>query len=177
MKLETQNTRLKAADESQVLVDEVSIFQPVEDETAHLRKELEAERDKYLRLAAEYANYRRRTKREQAEASEKGKRELLLRVVSLADDFALALANADDTSDGRIVEGLQLIERRLKAVLDANGVVAFDSAGEVFNPELHEAFDVAPGAEGKSGKVHSELRRGYLWNDRLLRASLVIVTD
>lgn len=175
--METQNTQLKTADESPVFVDEVSIFQPAEAETARLREELEAERDKYLRLAAEFENYRRRTKREQAEAAEKGKCELLLRLVSLADDFDLALANADDASDGRIVEGLQLIERRLKAVLDANNVVAFNSADEVFNPELHEAFDVAPGAEGESGKVHSELRRGYLWNGKLLRPALVVVVQ
>ena len=162
-------------DESPVFIDEVSILQPIEDETARLREELEAERDKYLRLAAEYENYRRRTKLEQTTAAEKGKRELLVRLISIADDFDLALANADDASDERIVEGLELIERRLKSILDANDVVPFNSAGEIFNPELHEAFDVASSAEGESNKVHSELRRGYFWNEKLLRPALVVV--
>ncbi len=173
--METQNTRTKMAGESPVYVDEVNLFHPEEDETARLSEELEAERDKYLRLAAEYENYRRRTKLEQANAAEKGKRELLERLISLADDFDLALANVDDASDQRMVEGLQLIERRLKAVLDANNVVPFESAGEIFNPELHEAFDVISGAESESGKVHSELRRGYFWRDKLLRPALVVV--
>lgn len=173
--MKTQSTQTQPTEESPVFIDEVDLSHPVEDETARLREELQTERDNYLRLAAEYENYRRRTKNEQATAAEKGKRELLERLLTLADDFDLALANANDASDGRIIEGLQLIERRLKAVLDANAVVAFDSAGVVFNPELHEAFDVAPGAEGESGKVHSELRRGYLWNERLLRPALVIV--
>ena len=175
--METQNTQTKMTDEAPVYIDEVNIFQPIEDESERLREELEAERDKYLRLAAEYENYRRRTKREQATAAEKGKRELLLRLISLADDFELALANVDDASDERIVEGLQLIERRLKAVLDANDVVPFDSAGEIFNPELHEAFDVISDAEDESGRVHSEMRRGYFWNDKLLRAALVVVAQ
>lgn len=173
--METQNTQTKMTDESPVYVDEVNLFHPEEDETERLREELEAERDKYLRLAAEYDNYRRRTKREQANAAEKGKRELLERLISLADDFELALANADDASDQRMVEGLQLIERRLKAVFEANDVVPFDSTGEIFNPERHEAFDVISGAESEAGKVHSELRRGYFWRDKLLRPALVVV--
>lgn len=175
--MEAQNTQTKMIDETPVYIDEVDIFHPVEDETARLlREELEVERDKRLRLAAEYENYRRRTMREQATAAEKGKRELLLRLVSLADDFELALANVDDASDERMVEGLQLIERRLKAVLEANDVVSFDSAGEIFNPELHEAFDVISDTGGESGRIHSEMRRGYFWSDKLLRPALVVVT-
>lgn len=175
--METQNTQIKMVDETSIYIDDVDLFRPEEDETARLREELETERDKYLRLAAEYENYRRRTKLEQATAAEKGKHELLQRLIALADDFDLALANADDASDERIVEGLQLIERRLKSILDANDVVAFDSIGEVFNPELHEAFDVVSAAKGKSGRVHSQLRRGYFWNDKLLRPALVIVAQ
>lgn len=177
MKMETQNTEIKMADETPVYIDEVDLFHPdEEDETAHLlREELQIERDKSLRLAADFENYRRRTRREQAEAAEKGKRELLERLISLADDFDLALANVDDASDKRMVEGLQLIERRLKAVLEANAVAGFDSVGEVFNPELHEAFDVVSGAGSESGRVHSQLRRGYRWHGKLLRPALVVV--
>lgn len=179
MKMETQNTEIKMVDESPVYVDEVDLFHPeIEDETARLlREELEVERDKYLRLAADYENYRRRTKRERAEASEKGKRELLMRLISLADDFDLALANVDNASDQRMVEGLQLIERRLKAILEANDVAGFDSVGEIFNPELHEAFDVVPGAKDKQGRIHSEIRRGYHWRGKLFRPALVVVTQ
>ena len=176
MKMEPQSAEFNMADESRVYVDEVNLFHPEEDKTKRcLRKELEAERDKHLRLAAEYENYRRRTKLEQAHAAEKGKRELLERLISLADDFDLALANVDDASDQRMVEGLRLIERRLNGILEANDVASFDSVGEAFNPELHEAFDVVSVAESESGKVHSELRRGYLWRDKLLRPALVVV--
>jgi molecular chaperone GrpE len=173
----TQNTQAKITDESPVYIDEVDLFHPIENETALLRAELETERDKYLRLAAEYENYRRRTKNEQASAAEEGKRDLLERLISLADDFDLALANLKNSSAEHLVEGLQLIEKRLKAVLEANNVVAFTSAGEIFNPERHEAFDVISGAESESGKVHTELRRGYFWNDKMLRPALVVVSE
>ncbi len=176
--METQNTQTKMTNESPVYIDEVDIFHPVADETARLREELEAEHDKYLRLAAEYENYRRRTKREQATAAEQGRCELLLHLLSLADDFDLAFTNLDDASDEKIVKGLQLIERRLKSVLKINNVVAFDSAGEIFNPELHEAFDIVSDTEkGSSGRVHSQLRHGYFWNDKLLRPALVITAQ
>ena len=173
----TQNTQAKTMNESPVYIEEANLFHPMEDETARLREELEDERDKRLRLAAEYENYRRRTKNEQASAAEKGKRELLERLISLADDFDLVIANLKNSPDNYLVEGLQLIERRLKAVFDENNVTAFDSAGEIFNPEIHEAFDVAPGAVSESGKVYSELRRGYFWHDKLLRPALVVVSE
>lgn len=173
----TQNTQTKMTDESPVYVDEADSFQPVEDETAQLREELEAERDKRLRLAAEYENYRRRTKKEIAQAADEGKRELLERLISLADDLDLALANVDDASDRRMVEGLRLIHKRFHQMLEANGVVPFESKGERFDPERHEAFDVATGTENEPETVHTEIRRGYFWNDKLMRPALVVVAQ
>jgi len=172
----TQNTQTKMTDESPVYVDEVDLFHPIEDETAYLREELKAERDKLLRLAAEYDNYRRRVKRESEKAADEGKRELLMQMLSIADDLELTTRHLDETSD-TVAEGLKLVRRRFDATLRANLVVPFKSAGEIFNPEIHEAFDVARGTKSKSGTVHSEIRRGYLWNDKLLRPALVVVAQ
>ena len=177
MSIINQKAETTPANENSNFTGEETSSSPAAEKTEleQVREELASERDARLRLAAEYENYRRRTKRELADAGEAGKRELLEQLVSLADDFALALANADDASDQKIVEGLQLIERRLKDILEANEVVPFTSAGEFFNPELHEAFDVAPARKGKSGRIYSELRRGYFWRDKLLRPALVVV--
>ena len=172
----TQNTQTEMTDESPVYVDEVDLFHPIEDETIYLREELEAERDKHLRLAAEYENYRRRTKREIAQAADEGKRELLTRMLSIADDLDLALAYLDEASD-HVTEGLKLVHRRFNEMLRANEVIPFKSVGETFNPELHEAFDVINGTKLKTGTVHSEIRPGYFWNDKLLRAALVVVAQ
>lgn len=177
--MNAQNAELKAADESAIFVDEANLFRPqesAEDETARLREELTFERDARLRLAAEYENYRRRTKRETARAADAGKRELLERLVSLADDLELALANVSEAS-GAVAEGLRMIHRRFTEMLEAEGVKAFASTGEKFDPERHDAFDVASGTGDAFGTVHSEIRRGYLWNDKLLRPALVVVAQ
>lgn len=164
-------------DESPIDVDGADSFHPVEDETAQqLREELEAERDRRLRLAAEYENYRRRTKSEIARAAEAGKRELLERLISLADDLDLALANGGESPDA-VAEGLRLTHRRFHNMLEENNVVPFESKGERFDPERHEAFDVARGTDSEPGTVHTEMRRGYLLNDKLLRPALVVVAQ
>ena len=170
----TQCTRTKMTDESPVSVDKPDLFQPIGDETEQLREELEAERDKHLRLAAEYANYRRRTKQESAEAADEGKRALLVQLVSLADDLDLALAGLSQSPE-TIVEGLRMIHGRFRGILEANTVIAFESKGEKFDPERHEAFAVVAAGERESGTVHEEMRRGYFWKDRLFRPALVTV--
>jgi molecular chaperone GrpE len=172
----TQNIQTKMTDESPVYVDEVDLFHPIEDEMARLREELETERDKHLRLAAEYKNYRRRTEQEHADAADKGKRDLLIQLMSIADDLDLALAGSNESPEG-VAEGLRMIHRRFRGILEANSVIAFESEGEKFDPERHEAFDVVALGEDESGTVHSELRRGYFWKGRLLRPALVIVAQ
>ena len=172
----TQDTLTKMTDESPVYIDEVNLFHPAKDETARLREELEAERDKRLRLSAEYENYRRRTKKESAQAAEAGKRELLERLVSLADDLDLALANAGESPDA-VAEGLRLTHRRFQNMLEANNVVPFESKGERFDTQRHEAFDVARGTASEPGTVYTEIRREYFWNDKLLRPALVVVAQ
>jgi molecular chaperone GrpE len=183
MKIGNQNMEAKTADdarvftgENQAFTDEVEVLKPLEAEIERLREELASERDAHLRLAAEYDNYRRRTKRESARAADEGKRKLLERLVSLADDLDLALANTDG-SPGAVAEGLRLIHKRFHLMLEANGVVPFESRGEKFDPERHEAFDVMSGTENEPETVHTEIRRGYFWNDNLLRPALVVVAQ
>jgi molecular chaperone GrpE len=171
-----QNAEMKQANEKLIFTDEVEIFDSSEIRLERLREELASERDARLRLAAEYENYRRRTKRESERAAGEGKRELLTRMLAIADELELAAAHSDETTD-TVADGLRLVRRRFDETLRANGVVAFKSAGEIFNPEIHEAFDVAGGTKSKPGTIHSEVRRGYFWNDKLLRAALVVVAQ
>ena len=145
-------------------------------EIESLREELALERDSRLRLAAEFDNYRRRVRREHAEAAHAGKRELLEQLISIADDLDLAIANLDGVSDA-VAEVVRMTRRRNNSLLQANGVAGFDSLGQQFDPERHEAFDVAKGTETEPGTVHAELRRGYLWGDKLLRPALVTVAQ
>jgi molecular chaperone GrpE len=147
----------------------------VEEEIARLERQLAEVRDKSLRTLAEFDNYRRRTRPELAVAQQAGKREVLLALLDVMDDFDRALLHLGEASDA-IVEGLQLIHRRFNDVLLSNGVTAFESEGQPFDPMVHEALSVIDGDDGsESGTVYAEERRGYLMDGELLRPARVVV--
>ena len=176
MEMTNRNIEAKTTKENMVVIDEAEIFIYDETKVERLRGELTSERDARLRLAAEFDNYRRRTKLESARAAEEGKRELLEQLILLADDLDRALATADGSPDA-VSEGLRLIHKQLSAMLEANSVVPFESEGEKFDPERHEAFDVVKGTENEPETVHTEIRRGYFWKDKLMRPALVVVAQ
>ena len=141
---------------------------------ARLQEDLTTERERRLRLLAEFDNYRRRTKQERALAEETGKREVLLALLDVKDDIDRALLHIRETSDA-VADGLRLIQQRFNNLLEARGVTAFESEGEVFDPEIHEAMTMIDGDGEQSGTVYSEHRRGYLMNGKLLRPARVAV--
>lgn len=99
-----------------------------------------------------------------------------MQMLSLSDDLDLAVEGLAESRES-VSEGVNLIRRRFLELLEANGVVPFESLGMQFDPERHDAFDMVAADEGESGVVHKEMRRGYLWKDRLLRPALVVVTQ
>jgi molecular chaperone GrpE len=143
-------------------------------EVERLREELASEREQSLRTLADFDNYRRRVRRERATLEHSGKKELLLAILDVADDFDRALAHTGVTTDA-VADGLRLIQQRLSVVLRSNGVTAFESEGRVFDPTVHEAMSTIESDEHESGTVYTEDRRGYLWNDELLRPARVVV--
>lgn len=141
---------------------------------ARLQDDQTTERERHLRLLAEFDNYRRRTKQERALAQETGKREVLLALLDVKDDVDRALLHIRETSDA-VADGLRLIQQRFNNLLEAHGVRAFESEGEVFDPEIHEAMTMIDGDGEQSGTVYSEHRRGYFMNGKLLRPARVAV--
>ena len=141
---------------------------------ARLQEDLTTERERRLRLMAEFENYRRRAKQERALAEETGKREVLLALLDVKDDVDRALLHIGETSDA-VADGLRLIQQRFNNLLEAHGVTAFESEGEVFDPEIHEAMTMIDGDGEQSGTVYSEHRRGYFMNGKLLRPARVAV--
>jgi molecular chaperone GrpE len=141
---------------------------------ARLQEDLATERERHLRLLAEFDNYRRRTKQEAGLAEATGKREVLLALLDLKDDVDRALLHIRETSDA-VANGLRLIHQRFNNLLEAHGVIAFESEGQVFDPEIHEAMTMIDGDGEQSGTVYSEHRRGYLMNGKLLRPARVAV--
>jgi molecular chaperone GrpE len=143
-------------------------------EAGRLEEQLHKAHENHLRLLADFANYRRRTEAEFVHVAQEGKRELIVSILEVADNFELALRHIS-AADGAILVGVQSIYRQLMAVLEKHGVTPIESLGRPFNPELHEAISVVEDGICESGIVAVELRRGYHWGDSLLRAAQVLV--
>lgn len=144
------------------------------DRMVRLEEDLTDERERHLRLLAEFDNYRRRTKEERALAEETGKRAVLLGLLEVMDDFDRAFLHIGERSDA-VADGLRLIHQRFASVLETHGVTAFESEGELFDPAIHEAISVIDGNGEQSGTVYSEHQRGYVINGKLLRPARVAV--
>ena len=143
-------------------------------ETNKLQDELRRERDMRLRALADFDNYRKRIERERADAAQSGRRDIVLKLLDLADSFDRAFAHAGE-APASWVEGLQSIRRKLLGLLESQGVTPFESLGEPFNPERHEAIGSVDSNDYKPGSVAEELQRGYRWGESLLRPARVRV--
>ena len=145
-------------------------------EIERLREDLSAERDRTLRALADFKNYRRRIERDGNRIAEEGKRGMLLSLLDIIDDLEKALHSANDTRSP-FVKGVRIIYQKLLTLLETYGVLPFNSVGTPFNHDLHEAVAMTKHKGSEPGTVVDELRRGYLWNDELLRAAQVRVAE
>lgn len=149
-----------------------------------LRSELETAKrqaDEYLALLqrerAEFANYRRRTAEERERELGLAGEDLIRKVLALADDFDRAIdARPPEFADHAWAEGIAAIDRKLRALLESEGVATIDAApGMRFDPREHDAIANVPAAGRREGEIVEEVRRGYRLRDRVLRPALVAV--
>jgi molecular chaperone GrpE len=145
-------------------------------EIERLKHELSREHDLYLRALADFDNYRKRVQRERDSAAQAGKRQLVLALLDMMDDFERAFAYAN-TAPESILAGTRVIQQRLKDLLQAQGVVPYTSAGQLFDPALHEAVDAMKTDQAMPGVVLDELSHGYRWGDEVLRPARVRVAQ
>ena len=144
------------------------------------RAELSEWQDRFLRKAAEFENFRKRTDKEKADISSLVKSAVLLEFLPFADAFERALLSLDQGKGApneldKYHEGIELLYKQLLDTLGRLGVVPVASEGKPFDPHLHEALSKKEDPDYEEGTVIQELRRGYLLNDRLLRPAQVIV--
>lgn len=139
-----------------------------------------AERDEYrdllLRKQAEFDNFKKRVERDRAEANRQAERILIVALLPLLDDFERALGASTDAGGVEAYRaGIELIHRQLLEILRKRGVTSIDTAGARFDPNLHEAVAYQASEGREDGDVIDELRRGYLFHEKLLRAAMVRV--
>ena len=143
-------------------------------EIEKLRDDLRNERERNLRTLADFKNYRRRIERDGNKVAEEAQRKIILPLLDIVDDMEKALEWASG-EEQPVVKGVQIIHKKLLALLETHGILPFESAGTPFNHELHEAVAMTEHEDCEPGTVVDELRRGYLWNNSLLRPAQVRV--
>lgn len=126
-------------------------------------------KDKYLRLMAEFENFKRRSSKERIELIGTASKEMIVALLPILDDFERAEKN------GGLSEGTTLIYHKLGNTLTSKGLVAMESDGASFNAEQHEAITEIPLGEDKKGKVIETVEKGYLLNDKIIRYAKVVV--
>ena len=139
--------------------------------------DLHGERDKYLRLAAEYDNYRKRAAKERQDAGARAQADLVRQLVEALDDVArFAHVDPATTDAGTIVQGVDMVEKKLLKALGSAGLEVINPVGETFDPALHEAVATEPTSAREDDHVVSRVYQpGYLFKSQLLRPARVVV--
>lgn len=141
-----------------------------------LKAKAEENWDRYVRLAAEFDNFKKRAARDRDDAVRYANQALLARLLPVLDNFEMALtAAAGGDSADSLRTGVNMILSQLKGVLAEAGVEEIDAMGQPFNPALHEAVSQRETVDAPEGQVVQQLRKGYKLRDRLLRPASVIV--
>lgn len=151
----------------------------VEDEKKELTPEEKYSElnDRFLRLYAEFENFRRRTNKEKVDMITNASEGILKDLLPVLDDFERAIANNENLEDiGTVKEGFHLIFNKFRHVLDSKGLKPMIAKGEAFDSELHEAIANVPApSNGDKGKVIDDVEKGYFLHDKVIRFAKVVV--
>jgi len=184
---DTENTTTENTAEEQLTgqtaeentANEETAAEPVVEisEEEKLKLENAALNDKYLRLFAEFDNFKRRTQKERVELLQTAGKDVIVSMLPVLDDFDRANKATENAVDiSAIREGIQLVHSKLKSILVQKGLKEMESISTVFDTDLHEAITKVPAPnEEMKGKVIDELEKGYTLNDKVIRFAKVVV--
>lgn len=164
----TQNEEMR--DEAVATTEEAEVV--AEDDVTRLQALAADYEDRWKRSAAEFINYKRRTEQERAELARTANGTVIREFLSVLDDLDRTLANVPaEQAASKWVEGVQLVARKFRTLLERQGVTPIEAVGQPFDPALHEAVG------GSGTHVTEEYQRGYRFHGRTLRPTIVIVGD
>lgn len=134
--------------------------------------------DKLIRQVAEFDNFRKRTEKEKQQMYGIGASEVIEKLLPVVDNFERGLAAmTEDEKNTAFAQGIELVYKQLMTALEELGVTAIEAVGVEFNPDFHNAVMQAPSEEYESGIITQELQRGYLYKDKVVRYSMVMVAE
>jgi len=173
--VQDENSEETTEKEEVALTEEEKLTQELEKANA----EIEDQKDKYLRLSAEFDNYRKRTMKEKAELILNGGEKSISSILPIVDDFERALKNMETATDvAAVKEGVELIYNKFMTVLGQNGVKVIETKEQPLNTDYHEAIAVIPAPdEALKGKILDCVQTGYTLNDKVIRHAKVVVGE
>jgi molecular chaperone GrpE len=159
------------------ITEEEKVAEPELSEVDKLKAEVAMLNDKYVRLYAEFDNYKRRTTKERIELLQTAGKDVIVSMLTVLDDFERAAKAMETATDvAPVKEGIELVHHKLKGLLNQKGLKEMESRGNTFDPELHEAITNIPAPSDKlKGKVVDEVEKGYYLNDKVIRFAKVVV--
>ena len=158
------------ANDEQLIVEELSVEE-------QLIKDLATEKDKFLRLFAEFENYKRRTAKERMELFKTANQEVLLAVLPVLDDFDRAMVEIKKSEDDLLTKGVELIYEKLKSTLVTKGLEEVEiKSGDIFNADFAEAITQIPSpSPNLKGKIVDVIEKGYKLGDKIIRFPKVVI--
>jgi len=145
------------------------------EEIKRLKEEIAELKDKYLRQAADFDNFRKRSAKERLELIQTAGSEVISSLLEVVDDFDRAEKQIQNTPGDTTANGILLIINKLKNILQARGLKAMETLGEEFNPDQQEAVTTLTVDKELKGKVVDEIEKGYYLNDKIIRFAKVVV--
>ena len=160
----------KNANGEQIIIEELSVEE-------QLTQDLAKEKDKFLRLFAEFENYKRRTTKERIELFKTANQEVLLAMLPVLDDFDRAMIEISKSEDELLLKGVELIHEKLKTTLVSKGLEQVEvKAGDSFDADFAEAITQIPAPSDKmKGKIVDVLEKGYKLGDKIIRFPKVVI--
>jgi molecular chaperone GrpE len=166
---EAQKNEMEQGEEQQA--EALELMKEIE----QLKAELEESKDKYLRLFAEFDNFKKRSIKERFELLKTAAQETITALLPILDDFDRAKKSADSGNEV-FSEGVQLVYQKLYSTLEHKGLKSMDSNGADFDPEWHEAVtDIPAASEDMKGKIIDTIEKGYVLNEKIIRYAKVVV--
>ena len=158
---------------------ELTVEEQLANMLAEAQQMVNEEKDRYLRLAAEFDNYRKRTIKEKAELIKNGAEKTLTAILPVLDDFERALKNLETTEETKAMkEGVELIFNKFNKVLEQEGLQKIETEGQDFDVDFHEAIALIPApSEELKGKILDCVQTGYMLNDKVIRHAKVAVAQ
>lgn len=176
---ETAQTQTEDQSNAQEAQEELTPEQQLSKDLETAQAMIEEQKDKYLRLSAEFDNYRKRTMKEKAELIKNGGEKAIAAVLPILDDLERALANMQQADDVKAMyEGIDLIYQKFLKNLNQEGLEKMNPVGEAFDTDFHEAVALIPAQEKEQkGKVLDCVQTGYKLNDKVIRHAKVVVAQ